>query len=282
MSGWVGRVADLFRNKDYYGVQIHDTTTTVAQTGASSGKYMGQTLLPFSIRGYKNLSANDVGGLRKAVALMGVQPAPRYIGQTPAERKTAEYWQGQRSEGGIRPDQLEHKQDKRMIVSQIEHGHAPNISQALAKGTIKPTDVKSLYQRASMGQLASSVLHMPLADAEKIYQSANLKERAVLEPVMAKNAPTSPNAIDRPSPGSNEKLLPAVDARVGPGSGRDSLREISRTRPQRATRHDGAGVSGLVHSALVQGDRLLRNALDRVGRALSRARRDDETWAVER
>jgi hypothetical protein len=185
MSGWVGRVADLFRNKDYYGVQIHDNDDPILKQALAVGEYLGQTLLPFSIRGYKNLSANDVGGLRKAIALMGVQPAPRYIGQTPAERKASEYWQGQRSEAGIRPDQLEHKQDKRMIVSQIEHGHAPNLSQALAKGTIKPGDVKSLYHRASMGQLASSVLHMPLADAERIYKSASLKERAVLEPVMA-------------------------------------------------------------------------------------------------
>jgi hypothetical protein len=115
-----------------------------------------------------------------------VQPAPRYIGQTPAEQKAGEYWQGQRSEAGIKPGQLESKLEKRMLVSQLEHGHAPDISGALAKGTIKPTDVKSVYQRASMGNLASSVLHMPLWEAEKIYQSANLRERASLEAVMAK------------------------------------------------------------------------------------------------
>jgi hypothetical protein len=37
-----------------------------------------------------------------------------------------------------------------------------------------------------MGALASQVLHMPLYDAEKVYQRANLKERAELEPIMAK------------------------------------------------------------------------------------------------
>jgi Inorganic Pyrophosphatase/Type III restriction enzyme, res subunit len=186
MSGWIGRVADLLRNKDYYGTEIHDNDDPVVKQALQVGKYLGQTLLPFSIRGYKNISARDVGALRKAISLMGVQPAPRFIGQTKAEQKTGEYWQGQRSEAGIKPGQLETKLEKRMLVSQLEHGHAPDIAGALAKGTIKPTDVKSVYQRASMGELASSVLHMPLWEAEKIYQSANLRERASLETIMAK------------------------------------------------------------------------------------------------
>jgi predicted RNA methylase len=186
MSGWIGRVADLRRNRDYYGVQIHDNDDPVVKQALAIGKYASQTLLPFSIRGYKNLSAQDVGTLRKAISLMGVQPAPRFIGQSPAERASASYWQNQRSEAGIKPGQMETKLEKREIVSQLEHGHAPNIAAALAKGAIRPQDVKALYQRAQMGTLASQVLHMPLEDAEKIYQRANLKERTALEGIMAK------------------------------------------------------------------------------------------------
>jgi hypothetical protein len=186
MSGWIGRAADMLRNKDYYGVQIRDTDDSIVKQALQVGKYTGETVLPFSIRGYKNLSAQDVGALRKAVALLGVNPAPRFIAQTPAERASDDYWRGQRSEAGIRPEQLERKSEKRHLVAQIEHGDAPDISGALAKGTIKPKEVKAVYQRAQMGALPASVLHMPLADAERIFERANLSERAKLAPIMAK------------------------------------------------------------------------------------------------
>jgi hypothetical protein len=186
MSAWIGRVADLLRNKDYYGVQIHNNDDSVVKQVVQVGNYLGQTMLPFSIRGYKNLSSQDVGALRKAIALLGVQPAPRFIGQSAAERATNEYWQGQKSEAGIRPDQLESKVEKRRIVAQLEHGDQPNLSKALARGAIKPTDIKPIYQRATMGPLASGVLHMPLAEAERIFARATPAERAKLAPIMSK------------------------------------------------------------------------------------------------
>lgn len=191
MSGWIGRVADLLRNKDYYGVQIRDTDDSAVRQALQVGKYAGETLLPFSVRGYKNLSAQDVGGLRKALALVGANPAPRYISQTPAEQRAEQYWKDRRAEGGIRPEQFEASREKRQIVAQLRHGDAPDLSGALAAGTIKPRDIKPLYQRASMGALASQVQHMPLEDAERVFERASLSERAELAGVMAKKRANS-------------------------------------------------------------------------------------------
>jgi hypothetical protein len=185
LSGWIGRLADLWRNKDYYGVQIHDTDDPVVKQLLETGSYLGQTMMPFSIRGYKNLSAQDVGALRKALALAGVNPAPRFIGQSAAEKAEGAYWKGQRSEAGIRPDQMESKSEKAAIVSQIRHGDHPNLSAALASGAIKARDIKPLFQRAQQGPLVSGVSHMPLADAEKIYAKATATERVKLAPIMA-------------------------------------------------------------------------------------------------
>lgn len=185
MSGWIGRVADLLRNQDYYGVQIRDTDDSMAKQAMAVGKYSAGTLLPFSVRGYKNLATQDVGALRKLLAVLGVNPAPRFIGQTPAERASAEYWQNQRAVGGVRPEQFERSGAKRLLVKQIQHGEAPSISEALAKGTIKPNDVKALYERANTSALSSQVKHMPLEEAERIYEKATPKEKRELESVMA-------------------------------------------------------------------------------------------------
>jgi tRNA G10 N-methylase Trm11 len=191
MSGWIGRVADLLRNKDYYGVQIRDSDDSIVKQALQVAEYTGQTLLPFSVRGYKQMSDQDVTGLRKALAFVAVNPAPRHVSQTPAEKRSEEYWKGHQTEEGISPEQFESKREKRRIVGQLRHGDAPNLSAALAVGTIKPADIKPLYQRAAMGPLSSQVLHMPLADAEKVYQRANLKERAELAGIMEKKRANS-------------------------------------------------------------------------------------------
>jgi hypothetical protein len=205
MSGWIGRVADLLRNKDYYGVQIHDNDDPVLKQALDMGKYAAETLLPFSVRGYKNLSALDVGALRKALALLAVNPAPRHISQTPADKAVEQYWQGRQTEEGISPAQMETKRAKSQLVSQIRHGHAPDMAAALASGAIKRQDVNAIYQRAQIGSLASGVKYMPLPEAEKIYKLANAKERVELAPIMATKRR---NALEKATGGSSGRRAP--------------------------------------------------------------------------
>ena len=197
MSGWIGRVMDLLRNKDYYGVQIRDTDSPLAKQAMDVSKYTAETLLPFSIRGYRNLSAQDVGGMRKALASLGVNPAPRYLSQSDAERKVEEYWKGQRTEAGVRPAQFEASSAKRKLVAQIKHGDAPDLNKALKEGTIKPRDIKTLYQRANRGALVSGINHMPLWAAEKVYQEATAQEKLQLEPIMARKRANALSASGR-------------------------------------------------------------------------------------
>lgn len=191
LAGWIGRVADLLANKDYYGVQIRDTDDPATKQALAIGKYAAQSVLPFSVRGYKNLSSQQENTLRKSMALLGINPAPRYIGQTPAEKQVERFWQGQRTEEGTKPEQYEIQKGKRELVSKIRHGVSPDIPGALARGTIKPADIKGIYKRATMGQLASSIDRMPVAEAEKVYAKADATERAQLSGIMARKRSNS-------------------------------------------------------------------------------------------
>lgn len=186
MSGWIGRVADLLRNKDYYGVQIRNTDDPATKQALQMGKFVGETLLPFSVRGYKNLSAAQVDSTRKLLATVGVVPAPRYIGQTKAERAASEIMKGQQTEEGITPEQFEVRSDKKRLVSELTHGRPADIAGAIRAGSIKPKEVKELYRRAGMSPLAYSITHMPLEKAERIYSSATPREQMELSAVMAK------------------------------------------------------------------------------------------------
>lgn len=184
MAGWIGRVADLLSNKDYYGVQIRNTDDPLVKQALQVGRYATETMLPFSIRGYRNLSDQQVNALRKSLSIVGVNPAPRYIGQSAAEQRVDEIMHGKRSEGGITPEQFEQSRAKRALVAELRHGKPADISGALTKGTLKPRDVAPLYKRAQMGQLASSINYMTLPEAESVYKRASAAEKAELAGIL--------------------------------------------------------------------------------------------------
>jgi hypothetical protein len=179
-------VADLLSNKDYFGVQIRNEDDPATKQALQVGKYAAESLLPFSIRGYKNLKQNQENILRRSMALFGINPAPRYIGQTLAETEVEKFWKGQRSAEGLKPEQFESQKEKRKLVSQIRHGGSPNITEALHSGVLAPRDIPALYKRAGQGQLASSIDKMPLADAEKVYAKASAIERQQLAGIIAR------------------------------------------------------------------------------------------------
>jgi hypothetical protein len=194
LAGWIGRVAEMLSNKDYYGVQIRDTDAPATKQALQVGKHAAESLLPFSIRGYRNLSANQENTIRKVGALFGINPAPRYIGQTPAEQQVEKYWKGQRTEEGIKPEQFEIQKGKRELVSKLRHGQSVNIPEALKKGTLKPKDIPALYKRAAMGPLAAGIDKMSLEDAEKVYAKANVAEKRELAGILARKRA---NALSR-------------------------------------------------------------------------------------
>ena len=133
LAGWIGRVAELLSNKDYYGVQIRDTDAPATKQALQVGKHAAESLLPFSIRGYRNLSANQENTIRKVGALFGVNPAPRYIGQTPAEAQVEKYWKGQRTEEGIKPRAVRGSEGQAPARVQLRHGEAPDITKAIKR-----------------------------------------------------------------------------------------------------------------------------------------------------
>lgn len=186
LAGWIGRLIELWNNQDFYGTRIRDENASIINQVGQVGGHLAGSLLPFSIKGYKNLSENQVGTLRKSLAFLGMNPAPRYISQSPAEKLAESYAAAHRPIGGQSPEQFESSVQKHQLVEQIQHGQTPNFSKAISTGVIKPGDVKQIYARAGMTPLQYQVQHMPLADAQKIYAISNPAEKAQLAAIIAR------------------------------------------------------------------------------------------------
>jgi hypothetical protein len=187
----VSVVGDIIRNKDFYGVQVRDPDANVVTQAAQSGKHLVKAFTPFWMRGVARAHARGAGLVEKALPLLGVMPAPRGLTQTPAQAEVEKYWQGQRSQEGVKPEQFERQRAKGQLVSQIRHKGSADVGAALRKGIINPNDVPYLYKRAQLGPLAAGIDRMPLEDAEKVYAKASPEERTQLSGIIARKRANS-------------------------------------------------------------------------------------------
>jgi len=147
MSGWIGKVADLWKKQKIISASRFATHRRQHRQASAASRAITwpRTFCRSRFAGYKNLSQQDVGTLApKAMSAVGVNPAPRYISQTSLERATEAYWKDHRDEGGIKPEQMESKKEKNARSWRASStGDDPGISKALASGAIKARDIKT-------------------------------------------------------------------------------------------------------------------------------------------
>src|SRR5581483_11554243 len=85
--------------QDYYGTEIrHPGDSTLAQVGEVA-KHELTNLQPFGIQSYMRSRHSAESRLDSALSFVGVTPAPRYIGQTKAEKLAYELSERHREAG---------------------------------------------------------------------------------------------------------------------------------------------------------------------------------------
>jgi len=189
---------DLIRNADYYGIQIRDTDANVAKQAMSIVGYVAKSFTPFWIRGAAKTTKEHGGFTTKAVLpLIGIMPATRQITQTRAQAIAAKINQATLPAAPKTQRQEDRRLEKSAFTSQIRRGQTPNFSKALSRGTIKGTDIKELYKRATLSPLGVSIDHMTLENAEKVYAAASPLERQQLTGIMARKRANSLNRKGR-------------------------------------------------------------------------------------
>lgn len=92
-------IADVLKNKDYYGYEIRDPHANLGEQALQTSKYVLKSFEPFWIRGAQKTTQEGGGLAADAAAYVGVMPAPASVTMTPMQREISDLYHKRTGEG---------------------------------------------------------------------------------------------------------------------------------------------------------------------------------------
>ncbi len=177
LSGEIGRIADLWENKDFYGNEIWNADDPLPQKVLEGIRHL--LPLPFSISSARQARQQGGSEAARVAGYLGFTKAPRYIEQTDAEQLASEYAAQHRETGARTSKQAEAAQAISGIRNLYRRGVNPQqeIQDAIQKGLIAARDVPKIRVQARRPPLASAIGRLSMPEALNVYNVATPDER---------------------------------------------------------------------------------------------------------
>jgi hypothetical protein len=180
----IGTIADMLRNKDYYGQPIRNSDDSIVKQATDLAKYVGQQAEPFGLRNFLQGRESNLTPAQRAAAFVGVTPAPKWISQSKAEQLASEI--NAKGHGGpppavplanlktkVGPELRSDDPDARAQAMR-------ELSQAIKDGTITKAAAANMAKAARRVHLVNQIEYMAPPDAVRVYAAADPDERAEL------------------------------------------------------------------------------------------------------
>jgi hypothetical protein len=191
----IGMVADMLSNEDFYGTEIRNPDDPIVKQALSLASYVGKTALPFSVRGYQNLSEEGVPFAEKAGSFVGVTRAPRDLSLSKAELlaeqlSRAEMPQGSRTSEQAEKSKLKHDLEL-SLRSKDPQEFRRQAREAMKQGKLQPRDINSIIGDSKLPGLLRRVQNMDATNAAKVYEVATEDERKQIRMAVARKVMNS-------------------------------------------------------------------------------------------
>jgi hypothetical protein len=195
MSGFISRMIDIWKNKDFFGVQVYDPEETYAQNSVDSLIHM--VPLPFSVTSYQKMKEKAEPMEKKTMGFLGFTKAPFYIEQTPAQQKAYELM------GQMMPSKPRTKEEferSKLIKTMSEEfkiagkkgdqaaqqAVIDKFTEGAMAGKLSESDINRLVRRIGGEPLESTFKRLTdLRDAMQVWNLTNDKEKELLAQDMA-------------------------------------------------------------------------------------------------
>jgi hypothetical protein len=204
-AGYIGRVIQLWQNKDFYGTEIvHEDDPPAKKAWAVAKQMIGQPfVISSTIRAEELKSPTPL-----TVATMAgiTQPAPKYIGQSKAEALAIDIQRSNMPQGS----RTQVSADRSQLKANLRKEYAKNkssvpLSQAVVSGKITQKEKDRLLKDSKLNTLERTIKtgRFTIQQVAKVYKVATPEERKILLPILKKKIKTK---LDKP-----ENLLPSEE-----------------------------------------------------------------------
>lgn len=181
LNPWVAETVDMWRNQDYYGVEIRHPDDPWAKQMGELAAYAGKQFVPFSIAGTMKLAEARSPTAQLVLPFFGIVPAKKALTMTPAETLASDIVRASLPVGARTQEQADHSEMLRTIVRDMKSG----IPGAVDASKLRPGDEQTIIGRLQYSPLQYQVHKMPPADAMRVWRLANAQERQMLQQQIA-------------------------------------------------------------------------------------------------
>jgi hypothetical protein len=180
-------LAELVKNKNYYGVEIHNKNDSYLKQAGDIAKFAGSQFLPFSATGgYKNYQ-EGAGIGKMLLPQIGITPAPASINQTAAQKVMSQIYADKKQSGAMSQADFDKMQNNRQLAQGVRNngGNAtPELYKAVASQQVTPQHARDMMNVKGFTGLQNGVYHMGIDDSLKIWNEADSTERTQLQPIL--------------------------------------------------------------------------------------------------
>ena len=180
-------LAQLIRNKDYYGVQIHDKNDSLLKQVGDIGTFAAKQFLPFSYTAGKKNYDEGAGIGKILLPQLGITPAPGDINKTKAEQTMQDIFNEKRKSGAMSQEEFNQLQLKRQLSQGVKNqggGITPEVKSSLGSGQITVQQAKDIVNTKGLNSLQHGLEHMGVNDAMQVWNQASDSEKTSLKPML--------------------------------------------------------------------------------------------------
>lgn len=192
-----GTVAELGRNRDWYGVQIYNPNDPGVQEMKDIGKFMQDAFTPYSIQNIERLKERGLTGPVLAGTLVGVTPVPRKVEQTPAEEMLSRIQESKRPVGGRTKAQAAKGKVQSTVRKALGRGDTGPLDKALDSGQLSDRDANRLENQANETYLQRGITGPITAEeAMRVWRKSSPEERSQIDDELRAKIDRSPSLSD--------------------------------------------------------------------------------------
>jgi hypothetical protein len=181
-------MADIAKNKDYYGVEVRNKESNLAAQAGQTGLYAAKAFVPFWMRGAQKTHERGDTLASMLSPLVGIMPATAEFTKTNAQKLMSEILQA-RPKGSMTREKFETNQLKNKLETRLRN-HDPetsgDIQQYLKDGKLSRKDVMSIQRAVRTPYLVNAFKPLSLKEAMRVYAIATPEEKKIFLPLLRK------------------------------------------------------------------------------------------------
>ena len=175
MTGEVGRLVDLWNNKDFYGTQVYNPDDPWTKQQVSKLEHL--IPLPFGIQSYMASKQSGATTAKSTAGFFGYTKAPYYMSHSPAEIEAMDIMRAKMPQGSRTQEEFDKSVKERRAVAAIKRGDT-TVHEAFKEGLIPEKHLSAVEKKIHQTSLQYSVSHGSVSpeDAVRIAEKASPRE----------------------------------------------------------------------------------------------------------